>query len=260
MIKVNDLITDVDIRTGHFIIKVDVEFNDYRTGAIISILDHMGYSVFRRLEDIRFEFCADFNIYPHLLHNGLFKSYSLEALAPVFPNNYYSYIDNFDKAIRKRNDDFYYQLLEDVSNAVIDKYGEETIKKAFSLDTEIQTLCEIAENILDRDTNKERFVYRFCDEFSKSKFPYTCALTLSLDNELDNVYKIEVKCDVDGVPGMGYVKVTGIEALKQTLYAISNGTCLVCAEMFSNQPITCLELYNKTVDLRNSLQRNKTTE
>ena len=275
MIKVNDLITDVDIRTGHFIIKVDVEFNDYRTGAIISILDHMGYSVFRRLEDIRFEFCADFNINPHL-YNRLFNSYSLEALTPAFPNNYYSYIDNFGKAIRKRNDDFYYQLLEDVSNAVIDKYGEETIKEAFSLDAEIQTLCEIAENILDRDTNKERFVYRFCDEFSKSKFPYTCALTLSLDNELDNVYKIEVKHDVDGVPGMGYVKVTGIEALKQTLYAISNGTCLVCAQEFSNQPITCLELYSKTVDmfnrsqsdfedlvlhsLKNSLQRNKTTE
>jgi hypothetical protein len=259
MIKVNDLITDVDICTGHFIIKVDVEFNDYREGEIIYILDHMGYSVFRRLEDIRFEFRADLNINPHLLHDGLFKSYSLEALAPAFPNNYYSYIDNFGKAIRKRNDDFYYQLLEDVSNAVIDKYGEETIKKAFSLDTEIQTLCEIAED-LDRDTDKERFVYRFCDEFSESKFPYTCALTLSLDDGLDNVYKIEVKHDVDGVPGTGYVKVAGIEALKQTLYAISNGTCLVCAEEFSEQPITCLELYSKTVDLYNSLQRNKTTE
>ena len=108
---------------------------------------------------------------------------------------------------------------------------------------------------LDRDTNKERFVYRFCDEFSESKFPYTCALTLSLDNELDNVYKIEVKHDVDGVLGMGYVKVTGIEALKQTLYAISNGTCLVCAEEFSKQPITCLELYSKTVDMFNRSQR-----
>ena len=278
MIQVNELITDVDICTGHFIIKVDVEFNDYRVGEIISILDHMGYSVFRRLEDIRFEFCADLNINPHL-YNRLFESYRLEALAPAFSNNYYSYIDNFGKAIRKRNADFYYQLLEDVSNAVIDKYGEETIKEAFSLDTEIQTLCEIAEDILDRDTNKERFVYRFCDEFSESKFPYTCALNLSLDDELDNVYKvykIEVIHNVDGVQGMGYVKVSDIEALRQTLYAISNGTCLVCAEEFSNQPITCLELYSKTVDmfnksqndfedlvlrsLKNPLQKNKTTE
>lgn len=277
MIIVNDLITDVDIRTGHFIIKVDVEFNDYRSSEIMSMLDFMGYSVFRRLQDIRFEFCADLNINPHL-HNRLFKSYSLEALAPAFPNNHYSYIDNFGKAIRRKNADFYYQLLEDVSNAVIDKYGEETIKKAFSLDTEIQTLCEITEDILDRDTNKERFVYRFCDEFSESKFPYTCALKLSLDDELDNVYKvykIEVIHNVDGVQGMGYIKVVGIEALRQTLYAISNGTCLVYAEEFSNQPITCLELYSKTVDmfnrsqsdfedsvlhsLKNSLQRNKTT-
>ncbi len=255
MIKVNELITDVDICTGHFIIKVDVEINDYRSSEIMCMLDSMGYSVFRRLKDIRFEFCADLNTNPHL-YNRLFESYCLEALTPAYSNNYYSYIDNFGKAIRRRNADFYYQLLEDVSNAVIDKYGEETIKKAFSLDTEIQTLCEIAENILDRDTNKERFVYRFCDEFSKSKFPYTCALTLSLDNELDNVYKIEVKHNVDGVPGTGYVKVTGIEALKQTLYAISNGTCLVCAEEFSNQPITCLELYSKTVDMFNRSQND----
>lgn len=275
MIKVNDFITDVDIRTGYFIIKVDVEIIDYRSSEIMSMLDSMGYSVFRRLQDIRFEFRADLNINPHL-HNRLFKSYRLEALAPAFPNNHYSYIDNFGKAIRRRNADFYYQLLEDVSNAVIDRYGEETIKKAFSLDTEIQTLCDIAEDILDRDTNKERFVYRFCDEFSESKFPYTCALELSLDDELNNVYKIEVIYNVEGVTGMGYVKVTGIEALKQTLYAISNGTCLVCAQEFSNQPITCLELYSKTVDmfnrsqsdfedlvlhsLKNSLQRNKTTE
>lgn len=101
MIKVNDLITDVDIRTGHFIIKVDVEFNDYRAGKIISILDYMGYSVFRRLEDIRFEFCADLNTNPHL-YNRLFKSYRLEALTPAFSNNYYSYIDNFGKVIRRK--------------------------------------------------------------------------------------------------------------------------------------------------------------
>ena len=244
---------DVSIDTGEFCFKTEMVIPEAEKEKICLMLDKAGYSSLRKLNDMKLIFCAKENI--NGKPDSLFCDSFFECTTPMKQNDYSAYINDFDSMLQNYDSDFHKQLLETCEKAVVEYYGVESCKRAFSLQSQIECVCEIAENILDHDTNKERHIARFWDRKEDPYGSHLCSMTVSLDDNLDNVYHIEICRECDGETSKGYINdVEGIEQLEQALYGISNGTALVIAPEFSDKPVTCEELYLKTIEKFNKAQ------
>lgn len=238
---------DVSLDSGMFVTKSELVLPKKLRERIITALEKGGQSAYRDLKNIRIALYCEEN----MNRNGsvLGNSY-FEAISPDKEGKYMSFINDFDVFLANYFED-YAEIKESAKLAVIEEFGEDILENSYSLGEKIKCLCDIAQNVLDKQTNEERFVRYFGGE----KGNPTYALTLSLDEEFDDVYEIEVQSVCDGEVGTGYITdINGADELAQALIGISNGTCRVMAKEFSDKPIICTELYAKTVEKFNSLQ------
>ena len=246
-----ELPMNVSLDTGRFETFIEIEIPPAETEEIIDGLTHMGFDKTRDLSKLEFFFCAEKDINDER-DDTPFGDRILRARAPHASGNI-SYINEFDRILYHSDSALHSSLLNAAESAVLAYYGADKCEQAFSLENEIKTVCEIADYDLDHNTNKERYISRFCDE--NEDYPLTYELEVSLDKELDDVYQIEVTSTCDGEEGKGYITdINGIEELEQALYGVSNGTALVMAKEFSDKPITCRDLTSKTVQKFNAEQ------
>ncbi len=237
---------DVSIDSGMFVTKSELVLPKKLRERIITALEKNGQLAYRDLKNIRVALYCEENMNNDgsVIGNSYF-----EAIAPDKEGKY-EFINDFDVFLANYFED-YAEIKESAKSAVIEEYGEDILENSYSLGEKIKCLCDIAQNVLDKQTNEERFVRYFGGERGNP----TYALTLSLDEELDDVYEVEVQSICDGEVGTGYITdINGTDELAQALIGISNGTCRVMAKEFSDKPITCIDLYAKTVEKFNSLQ------
>lgn len=239
---------DVSISSGMFITKTEIEFPNELREKICMTLDKAGYSMYHNLKETKFILCCEQDI--NNRYDSVFGESYFEAIAPAKSEKYISYINDFDKVLLRNFDD-YTEIKNSAKTAVSQHFGDRVCEEAYSLDEKVKCLCDIAQYVLDRQTNEERFVRYFGGGGNNLSF----ALTLSLDSELDDVYNIKIHSFCEGEVGTGYVNdINGVDELSQTLMSIARGSCKVMAEEYSDKPITCVELYTKTVEKYNRLQ------
>lgn len=205
------IINDISLTTGKFISKVKIEFPKNIKADIIDILDEMNYSKYGDINSIEFMFCTEMGSC-----NGYCQWFDATIIDKI--DGHKSYIDNFDRIVVNYFGSNYNYVSSLVENAIIRKFGKDAYIKSFCIENQIECICEIAENILDKDTNKERYIKLFYDNKNNclNNVP-TYSINISLND--DNTFELIVTKHMPNIDDETYTfeDINGIDNLRCVL-------------------------------------------